>query len=72
MIEDILIALHEAVANALVHSGSSTDITVRVVARASFRGCYPCAQGRANVGGREPNFGCEPQTARFAGTLPNR
>ena len=32
MIEDILIALHEAVANALTHSGSSTDITVRVKA----------------------------------------
>ena len=32
MIEDILIALHEAVANALVHSGSSADIRVRVKA----------------------------------------
>jgi anti-sigma regulatory factor (Ser/Thr protein kinase) len=30
MLDDILIALHEAVANALVHSGSSTDIAVRV------------------------------------------
>ena len=32
MIEDILIALHEAVANALAHSGSSTAIAVRMKA----------------------------------------
>ena len=32
MIEDILIALHEAVANALTHSGSSTAIAVRMKA----------------------------------------
>ena len=32
MIEDILIALHEAVANSLTHSGSSTAIAVRLKA----------------------------------------
>ena len=32
MIEDILIALHEAVADALVHSGSKTDVAVRLKA----------------------------------------
>ena len=32
MIEDILIALHEAVANALLHSGSRTDVVVRLKA----------------------------------------
>lgn len=30
MIEDVLIALHEAVANALLHSGARDDVTVRV------------------------------------------
>lgn len=30
MVEDILIALHEAVANAISHSGSESDVTVRV------------------------------------------
>jgi anti-sigma regulatory factor (Ser/Thr protein kinase) len=30
MIEDILIALHEAVANALLHSGATADIAVRI------------------------------------------
>ena len=30
MIEDILIALHEAVANAITHSGSAADVSVRV------------------------------------------
>ena len=30
MIDDILIALHEAVANAIRHSGSESDVTVRV------------------------------------------
>ena len=33
MIDDILIALHEAVANALTHSGASSDVAVRVKAR---------------------------------------
>ena len=32
MVEDILIALHEAVANALRHSGASDDIEIRVKA----------------------------------------
>jgi anti-sigma regulatory factor (Ser/Thr protein kinase) len=32
MIEDVLIALHEAVANALMHSGASTAVAVRVKA----------------------------------------
>jgi anti-sigma regulatory factor (Ser/Thr protein kinase) len=32
MLDDILIALHEAVANALLHSGASDDIAVRVKA----------------------------------------
>ena len=32
MLEDILIALHEAVANALLHSGASDDIAVRIKA----------------------------------------
>jgi anti-sigma regulatory factor (Ser/Thr protein kinase) len=32
MIEDILIALHEAVANALTHSGSNTPVAVRMKA----------------------------------------
>ena len=32
MLEDILIALHEAVANALLHSGASEDIAVRIKA----------------------------------------
>jgi serine/threonine-protein kinase RsbW len=32
MLDDILIALHEAVANALVHSGADGDIAVRVKA----------------------------------------
>ena len=33
MIDDILIALHEALANALTHSGARRDIAVRVKAR---------------------------------------
>jgi Anti-sigma regulatory factor (Ser/Thr protein kinase) len=33
MMDDILIALHEAVANALTHSGASSDIAVRVNAK---------------------------------------
>ena len=32
MLEDVLIALHEAVANAIQHSGASDDIAVRVKA----------------------------------------
>ena len=32
MIEDVLIALHEAVANALLHSGARDDVEVRVKA----------------------------------------
>ncbi len=33
MIEDVLIALHEAVANALLHSGARDDVVVRLRAR---------------------------------------
>ena len=33
MVEDVLIALHEAVANALLHSGASGDVAVRVRAQ---------------------------------------
>lgn len=33
MIDDILIALHEAVANALIHSGASSDVAVRMRVR---------------------------------------
>ncbi len=32
MIEDILVALHEAVANAIIHSGSASDVAVRLEA----------------------------------------
>jgi anti-sigma regulatory factor (Ser/Thr protein kinase) len=33
MLEDVLIALHEAVANALLHSGAQSDIAVRIRVR---------------------------------------
>jgi anti-sigma regulatory factor (Ser/Thr protein kinase) len=35
MIEDVLIALHEAAANALLHSGARDDVEVRVRARST-------------------------------------
>ena len=35
MIDDVLIALHEAVANALTHSGAGSDVAVRVKVEAT-------------------------------------
>jgi anti-sigma regulatory factor (Ser/Thr protein kinase) len=46
MIEDILIALHEAVANALLHSGAATDIAVRLKATRSEVVIEVADQGR--------------------------
>jgi anti-sigma regulatory factor (Ser/Thr protein kinase) len=51
MIDDILIALHEAVANAIRHSGSESDVTVRVRA----------ARARVTVDVKDEGKGIDPR-----------
>ena len=46
MLDDILIALHEAVANALLHSGATSDIAVRVKANRASVSVEVTDQGR--------------------------
>jgi anti-sigma regulatory factor (Ser/Thr protein kinase) len=57
MIDDILIALHEAVANALTHSGASNDIAVRVKAAGKSVMVEVADQGR----GIDPSVAIPPR-----------
>ena len=64
MVEDVLIALHEAVANALLHSGASDDVAVRVRAQRARVVVEVIDQGRGidasvAIPPKPPNLGAE-------------